>query len=76
VAISTGSTTRFGSRPARSAITAATSGSPTMPTLTAATGRSDNTASIWAATMSAGTWWIAVTPSVFWAVTAVSTDAP
>ena len=47
-----------------------------MPIFTAPTRRSENTASIWAAMKSAGTSWIAVTPTVLWAVSAVTTLAP
>ena len=46
----------------------------TMPILTALTSRSEKTASICAATNSAGTSWIAVTPLVFCAVRAVITE--
>ncbi len=47
-----------------------------MPIFTASTARSENTASICAVTKSGGTSWIAVTPTVFCAVSAVITEAP
>jgi hypothetical protein len=47
-----------------------------MPTLTASTARSENTASIWAVMKSGGTSWIALTHRVFCAVSAAMTDAP
>jgi hypothetical protein len=47
-----------------------------MPIFTAPTARSENTASISARTKSAGASWMAVTPSVFCAVSAVITEAP
>ena len=47
-----------------------------MPVLTASTPMSVTTASIWAATISGGISWTAVTPRVFWAVIAVSADMP
>ena len=53
-----------------------TAGCDSMPIFTASTCRSENTASIWAATKSAGTSWIALTPAVFCAVSAVTTQAP
>ena len=78
VAIMTGSSTtwlcRQRSRPA--AMVSMTPRWDTMPILTALTSRSEKTASIWAATNSAGTSWIAVTPLVFCAVKAVITEAP
>ena len=48
----------------------------TIPIFTAPISRSEKTASICAATNSAGTSWIAVTPLVFCAVSAVMTEAP
>ena len=47
-----------------------------MPIFTALTERSENTASICAAMMCGGTSWIAVTPCVLCAVTAVTMEAP
>ena len=47
-----------------------------MPVFTASAPMSVTTASIWAATISGGISWTAVTPSVFWAVIAVSADIP
>jgi hypothetical protein len=44
---------------------------PSMPILIAATAKSANTASICAATISGGGQWIALTPRVFWTVSAV-----
>ena len=48
----------------------------TIPTLTPSTRISWNTASIWASTTSGSMFWMAVTPVVFWAVTAVITLMP
>ena len=48
-----------------------TAGCDSMPIFTAATLRSENTASICAAMKSGGTSWMAVTPMVFCAVSAV-----
>jgi len=78
VAIITGSTTSWAGETRRSAATMASTMSDraTMPTLTALTSRSANTASSCAVTNSAGTTWTPVTPRVFWAVSAVITDAP
>ena len=74
----TGSSTtwrgRWRSRPAATA--AAAAALPSMPIFTAPTSRSANTASICAAMKSAGTSWMAVTPLVFCAVSAVITEAP
>ncbi len=47
-----------------------------MPILTASAPMSESTASIWAATKSTGTAWMALTPRVFWAVRAVITLMP
>ena len=74
----TGSSTtllcRQRSRPAATA--SITAGCESMPIFTALTSRSENTASIWAAMKSPGTSWMAVTPLVFCAVSAVTTQAP
>ncbi len=48
---------------------------PSMPVLTARIERSENTASICAVMTGAGTRWVAVTPSVFCAVMAVTAVA-
>ena len=48
----------------------------TIPIFTAPISRSEQTASICAAMKSAGTSWIALTPLVFCAVSAVITEAP
>jgi hypothetical protein len=48
----------------------------TMPIFTPSTRMSENTASIWASTTSGSMFWMAVTPVVFWAVTAVITLMP
>ena len=47
-----------------------------MPVFTAFAPMSESTACIWAAMISTGTSWTAVTCMVFWAVMAVSTEAP
>jgi hypothetical protein len=47
-----------------------------IPVLAASGSMSSSTASICAATTSGGISWIARTPTVFWAVTAVITEAP
>jgi hypothetical protein len=47
-------------------------GDPIIPILIASTPMSLSTASICAMTVSVGTTWTAVTPSVFWAVIAVT----
>ena len=60
---------------ARATVAIAT-GTDSMPIFTAFTCRSENTASICAAMKCAGTSWIAVTPLVFCAVSAVMTEAP
>ena len=71
------STTRlWPQRSSPAAMVAITPRWDTMPILTALTSRSEKTASICAATNSAGTSWIAVTPLVFCAVRAVITEAP
>src|SRR5664280_2179002 len=69
----TGSTTSRGRSPAaaRRATALTTSVVPSIPVLTAATGRSDSTAVISASTTSTGTWCTRTTSAVFWAVTAV-----
>ncbi len=51
-------------------------GRDSMPIFTASTLRSASTASICWLTKSGGTSWMAVTPRVFWAVSAVTTLAP
>ena len=78
VAIMTGSNTTFVcfQRASPAAIASITGPCDTMPILTAPTSRSEKTASICASTNSAGTSWMAVTPLVFCAVSAVITDAP
>ncbi len=58
------------------AIASITAACDTMPIFTAPTARSENTASICAVTKGAGTSWMALTPLVFCAVSAVMTDAP
>ena len=58
------------------ATAAMTAAFDSMPIFTAPTSRSENTASICAAMNSGGTSWMAVTPLVFCAVSAVITDAP
>ena len=55
----------------RSATCMAVKALPIIPIFTESTPISPTTASIWASTISAGTGWVAVTPSVFWAVIAV-----
>ena len=78
LAIITGSTTRFGRSSAW--IVAATASTiaavASMPVLTAAGGRSPPIASICAMTSSVDTASQAVTPRVFWAVTAVTAQVP
>ena len=58
------------------ATAAITAGWDSIPIFTAPTARSENTASICAAMKSGGTSWIALTPWVFCAVSAVITEAP
>ncbi len=78
VAIITGSSTtlRAFQRSSPPATASITSVRESMPILTASTARSENTAPICAVTNSAGTSWIALTRSVFCAVSAVMTLAP
>ncbi len=78
VATITGSSTTFvGFQRSSPAATASiTPARASMPIFTAPTARSENTASICAVTKAGGTSWIAVTPRVFCAVSAVMTDAP
>jgi hypothetical protein len=49
---------------------------PSMPILIAATAKSSRTASICAPTIPVGGVWTVRTPRVFWAVSAVMTQAP
>jgi hypothetical protein len=74
----TGSSTtfRWRCRSSPAATASIVAGRDSMPIFTASTSRSEKTASICAVTKSGGTSWIAVTPSVFWAVSAVITEAP
>ena len=74
----TGSSTMFLApcRRSPSATVRISSGEKSMPILTASVPMSESTASIWAATKSTGTAWMAVTPRVFWAVRAVMTLMP
>jgi len=76
--IITGSSTTWVARQRSSpAATVAIAAEPeSMPILTAFTARSENTASICAAIKCGGTSWIALTPMVFCAVSAVTIDAP
>ena len=78
VAIITGSSTTLSCRQRASpaAIASITARWDTIPILTAPTSRSEKTASICAATKAAGTSWIALTPLVFCAVSAVITEQP
>ena len=76
-AASTGSSTRGASKPFNFSATVRTSaGVASIPTLTAATGKSLSTASSCAATTSGATGWTAVTPRLFWTVRAVTTVRP
>ena len=74
----TGSTTRRATPPDRSRPATASTIAvlKSIPVFTASDPMSESTASICATTISTGTPWIAVTPSVFWAVIAVTTEAP
>ena len=47
-----------------------------MPVFAASAPRSSSTTSIWARAKSGGTSWIALTPTVFWAVRATIADMP
>ena len=77
LAIITGSTTTGAATRRRPAATAATiAGENSMPTLTAPTAMSARTASSWAETIAGATSATAVTAQVFWAVIAVTTEAP
>jgi hypothetical protein len=64
------------SRPAASATAATISAVPSIPVLVAATGMSVATASICATTSRGSTGAQSVTPSEFWAVMAVTAEAP
>ena len=67
------STVKVGRRAARTAATASiTSGAPSMPSFTASTGTSSNTASAWAATKAGGSMCTSRTPRVFCTVRPVS----
>ena len=73
VATMTGSKMIGRSSPLRQSATAlAGSADPIMPIFTASAPRSPSTESICASTISVGMGWTACTPSVFWAVTAVT----
>src|SRR5262249_41550448 len=67
---------RWGGRPTRAAAAWTAGARASVLIFTAATARSENTASIWAVMNDGGTSWMPVTPRVFCAVSAVITEAP
>ena len=78
VAIITGSTTTLAAlwRSSPSAMAPTMAGDDTMPIFTASGRMSSKTASIWVPTKTGSTSSTSVTPSVFWAVSAVMTLSP